>query len=124
MKKITLCGLAAIALVAAGCSKSSDKVEVLGEKCDNVVTFEQGDSIVKCPASENLAAIQAQAPNAMFVQAGELNLVELGADAEHVYVNVIPAGSYDWAQKNEYRVMVKNPTIDGTSMWAVSVMAE
>lgn len=123
MKKITLCGLAAIALVAAGCSKSNETVEVFGEKCVKVAQFEQGDYIVKCPVAESLVAIQGQTPNAKFVQGGE-EIQKYAADTESIYVNVVPAGSYDWAQKDEYRVMVKNPTLDGDAMWAVSVVVE
>ena len=123
MKKITLCGLAAIALVATGCSKSNDTVEVFGEKCVKVAQFEQGDYIAKCPVAESLVAIQSQTPNSMFVQGGE-DIQKYVADTDSIYVNVIPVGTYDWAQKNEYRIMAKNPVMDGNTMWAVSVTVE
>lgn len=124
MKKITVFGLLTVALVATGCSKSSDTIDIFGTKCEKIATFEQGDIIAKCPLTDGLVAIQSQTPNSKFVQGGDLNLPEIATDAEHIYVNFIPAGSYDWATKDEYRVMVKNPNFDGESMWTVSVVIE
>ena len=121
MKKLFVCG-AAVAMLA-GCSSKPETVQVFDADCEKVATFEQGDMIVKCPVVEGLSVIQAQEANAKFVQGGDLNLNEMAADAEHIYVNVIPAGSYEWAAKPEYRVMVKEPNFEGEA-WAVSVVTE
>ncbi len=124
MKKMIVCGIAA-ALVA-GCSDKpkTEEVKVFDVACEKVMAFEQGDMIVKCPVVDALTVIQAQEANAKFVQGGDLNLAEMAADAEHIYVNVVPAGSYEWATKPEYRIMVKEPNFEGEAMWAVSVVTE
>jgi len=123
MKKMFVCGIAA-ALVA-GCSEKpkTEEVKVFDVACEKVAAFEQGDMIVKCPVVDALTVIQTQAPTAKFVQAGDLVLADMAADAEHVYVNVIPAGAYEWATKPEYRIMVKEPNFEADA-WAVSVVTE
>lgn len=124
MKKLFVCGVAA-ALIAGCSEKPKDtEVKILDTSCEKVLTFEQGDFIAKCPVSTALEMLQSQAPNARFVQAGDLNLADLVADTDHVYVDVIPAGAYDWAEKLEYRVMVKEPNFEGDAMWAVAVISE
>ena len=96
----------------------------LMHRVKKVAVFEQGDMIVKCPMNETLASLQEQTPNGMFVQDGDFNFADAVADAEHIYVNVIPAGSYDWAEKTEYRILVKNPNFDEGSFWTVSVLVQ
>ena len=122
MKKMFIYG--AVVAAVAGCSAKSDDVKIFDTSCEKVVAFEQGDMIVKCPINETLTQLQEQTPTGLFVQTGELNVAELAADAEHVYVNIIPAGAYEWAAQKEFRVMVKNPTLDGESFYTVSVLAE
>lgn len=123
MKKLFICG--AVLAAVAGCSaEKTDDVKIFDASCEKIAVFEQGDMIVKCPVNETLASLQEQTPNGMFVQGGDLNLAELATDAEHVYVNVIPAGSYEWAEKMEYRIMVKNPNVDGTALYTVSVLVQ
>ena len=124
MKKMIVCGIAA-ALVA-GCSEKTktEEVKVFDVSCEKVVAFEQGDMIVKCPVVDALTVIQSQTPNAKFVQGGDFDFAAAVADAEHVYVNVVPAGSYEWAPKTEYRILVKEPNFEGDAMWAVSVVTE
>ena len=99
-------------------------LSVLDANCETIATFAQGDTIVKCPITEQLQALQEKEPDSMFVQGGDLNLQELATDAEHIYVNVVPAGSYDWAEKTQYRVLVKNPVFEEGKMTTVSVIAE
>ena len=124
MKKMFVCG-ATLALLAGCADKpNTEEVKVFDISCEKVVAFEQGDMVVKCPVVDALATIQAQEANAKFVQGGELNFAELASDAEHIYVNVIPAGSYEWAEKLQYRILVKEPNLEGDAMWAVSVVAE
>ena len=122
MKKLFVCG-AAVAMLA-GCSSKPETVQVFDADCEKVATFEQGDMIVKCPVVESLATIQAQEPKAKFVQGGDFDFATAVADTDHIYVNIIPAGSYEWAEKLEYRIMVKEPNFEGDAMWAVSVIAE
>ena len=123
MKKILVCG--AVVAAVAGCSaKKTDEVKVFDASCEKVVAFDQGDMIVKCPTNETLASLQEQTPNGRFVQGGEFNFADAVADADHVYVNIIPAGSYDWAEKTEYRILVKNPNFDEGALWTVSVLVK
>lgn len=124
MKKLLIYG-AAIAAIA-GCSekKADEGVKVFDATCEKVVVFEQGDMIVKCPVNETLASLQDQTPTGIFVPHDNYNVSEVAADAEHIYVNVIPAGSYEWAENKEYRIMVKNPVVDGESLYTVSVVVQ
>lgn len=124
MKKILICG-AAIAAIA-GCSAKEEKndVKIFDASCEKVATFEQGDMIVKCPVNETLASLQEQEPTGIFVPHDNFNVSELATDVEHVYVNVIPAGSYEWAAQKEYRIMVKNPVVDENSLYTVSVVVQ
>lgn len=123
MKKMFVCGIAA-ALVA-GCSEKpkTEEVKVFDVACEKVMAFEQGDMIVKCPVVDALTVIQAQEANAKFVRGGDFDFAAAVADAEHVYVNIIPAGAYEWAPKTEYRIMVKEPNFEADA-WAVSVVTE
>ena len=124
MKKLFVCGTA-LALLA-GCSDKPkvEEVKVLDATCEKVVAFAEGDMIVKCPIVESLVALQTQTPNAKFVQGGEFNFADAAADAEHIYINVIPVNAYEWATKPEYRVLIKEPNFEGDSMWAVRVITD
>lgn len=123
MKRILICGAALVAI--AGCSaEKTDGIDIFGSSCEKVAVFEQGDMIVKCPINETLASLQEQTPNGIFVPHDDLNLTEFAADVEHVYLNIIPAGSYEWAQKTEYRIMVKNPNVEKNSLYTISVLIE
>ena len=124
MKKILIYGAAIAAIAGCSAKEETTDVKVFDASCEKVAVFEQGDMIVKCPTNETFASLQEQEANGMFVQTGELDLAVLAADAENVYVNVIPAGAYDWAVQKEYRIMVKNPTLDGTSFYTVSVVVQ
>ena len=124
MKKVLIYG-AAIAAIAGCSAKSTDEVKVFDASCEKVVVFDRGDMIVKCPISETLASLQDQAPTGQFVTWGDVNFMGAVADAEHVYVNVIPAGAYEWAAQKEYRIMVKDPVIeDENSLYTVSVLIQ
>lgn len=125
MKKILIYGAAVAAI--AGCSAKEEQtngVKVFNTSCEKVVVFDQGDMIVKCPTNETFASLQAQTPTGMFVQGGDFDYAAAAADTEHVYVNVIPAGSYEWAAQTEYRILVQNPNFDEGSLWTVSVIVE
>ncbi len=114
MKKIAFL-LPVIALAACG----QEAKKTLVSDCEQISAGEQGDTLVKCPMTEELAAIQAMEANSMFLSA-TADLVALAADAENVYVNV-NAGACDVEGQVQYRVMVKNPTIDGEAMYAVAI---
>ena len=123
MKKMLIYG-AAIAAIAGCSSDKTEEIKVFDAPCEKVAVFAQGDMIVKCANNEILAALQEQVPNGKFVQSGESNLAEFANDAEYVYVNIIPAGAYDWAAQKEYRIMVKNPDTSGNAFYTVSVLAQ
>ena len=112
MKKLILV-LPVIALAAC-----SQEQTTLVSGCEKVVASENGD-VYKCPMSEELAAIQAMEANAMFNTLDGLDVAAVAADAENVYVNVY--GTCETEGQVEYRVMVKNPTLDGQAMYAVEV---
>ena len=88
--------------------------------CEKLTTDREGGDVYKCPMTEELAAIQAMEANAMFGGSGDtIDLKAIVADAENVYVNVF--GTCEQEGQVAYRVMVKNPKIDGKTMWAVEV---
>ena len=124
MRKILIYGAAIAAIAGCSAKEETNDVKIFDASCEKVATFEQGDMIVKCPVNETLASLQEQTPTGMFVQGEGFDFAAAAADAEHVYVNVIPAGAYDWAAKTEYRIMVKNPNFEEGSFWTVSVLAE
>ena len=117
MKKLVFCGAAAAIL--AGCSAKEEQVPVMDAICDKVQTFEAGDMIVKCPVTMGLDGIRSQPANSQFVNGGDLPLAEFAADAEHIYVNVIPAGVFDGVTYTEYRVMAKDADLNA-ERWSVS----
>lgn len=114
MKKLLLC-LGALLAVPACASNST--VDVLGQKCEQVAVGEQGDIIARCPASAELVKLQAGQPSAMFLSMGPSE--EMLADKEHVYVNIVENDCKDGM--TGYRVLVANPVMDGTAMYAVLV---
>ena len=124
MKKMIVCGIAAALL--AGCSEKpkNEEVKVFDVACEKVTVFEEGDMIVKCPVTEILTTLQSQTANSKFLKGGDFDFAAAVADAEHIYVNIIPAGSYDWATKTEYRIMIKEPNFENDSLWSVSVVSE
>ena len=119
MKKLLFCGAAAAIL--AGCSAREETVPVIDAQCEKLATFEAGDMIVKCPLAEGLVAMQAQQVSGKFIQGGDLPLAEFAADAEHVYVNVVPLKSEDGKDiGTEYRIMAKNADLNADA-WAVII---
>lgn len=124
MKKLLIYGAAIAAIAGCSAKEETNDVKIFDASCEKVVAFEQGDMIVKCPTNETLASLQEQTPTGIFVPHDNFNVSELAADAEHVYVNVIPAGAYEWATQKEYRIMVKNPVMDENSLYTVSVIVQ
>lgn len=124
MKKLLIYGAAIAAIAGCSAKEETNDVKIFDASCEKVVAFEQGDMIVKCPTNETLASLQEQTPTGIFVPHDNFNVSELAADAEHVYVNVIPAGAYEWAAQKEYRIMVKNPVVDENSLYTVSVVIQ
>ncbi|MBQ6027736.1 MAG: hypothetical protein IJL21_04275 [Alphaproteobacteria bacterium] len=124
MKKILIYGVAVAAIAGCSTKEETKEVKVFDASCEKVAVFEQGDMIVKCPTNETFASLQEQTPTGIFVPHDNFNVSELAADAEHVYVNVIPAGAYEWATYKEYRIMVKNPVMDENSLYTVSVVVQ
>ena len=115
MKKYLFIG--AIAAALTGCGDKVNTVTVLDAECKQVITGERGDVLVKCPITEQLTAFQSETPSAMFLSIDPTTLLEL--DAEHIYVNVIPAGVFDGVTYTEYRVMAKDADLNA-ERWSVS----
>ena len=120
MKKLLI--IPALAAVAA--CDSADKVQnvtVLGVECEVIATGEMGDILAKCPMDAGFEPMRAQAATAKFVSAGKdvVNLAELAADAEHVYINVVENDCGENTIGN--RIMVKDAVIDEESMYAAVV---
>lgn len=120
MKKLfllpVLCALTA-------CGSNTDTVVVMGQNCEKVAVGERGDMLVKCPVVEELVAIRNGTPNAMFlsVNADMVNLEEIAADGEHIYVDVVPAGTFEGQASECYRVLAAQPVFDGVAMYATQV---
>lgn len=121
MKKLLVLPMLCGALLA-GCS-SDNSVEVLGQKCEKIATGDRGDFLAKCPVAPEMDAVRNAGKNSMFlsVNADKINFDEIVADTEHVYVNVIPAGTVEGVDVACYRFLGVNPTIDGDAMYAVEV---
>jgi len=111
MKKYMFVGFAAAVL--AGCGSKTETF--LGIECERGVKGANGDYVLKCPVTDELKMVQSQEPNAMFAS---VNPAEYAADAEHIYINVVPNDCGD--KTNGYRVLVKDPVLDGESLYAVS----
>jgi hypothetical protein len=114
MKKLLLI----LPVVALAACNQEPKTLVSG--CEKIGSDEMSTTY-KCPMTEELAAIQAMEANAMFKSDSGIDVVAVAADAENVYVNVAVEDKCETEGQVAYRVMVKNPTIDGKAMYAVAV---
>lgn len=115
MKKLFI--LPVLCLAACG---SDNTVDIFGQKCEKIATGERGDFIVKCPVSPELDSIRGADKNTMFLSA-QPDMAAIAADAEHIYVNVIPAGTFEEITGVCYRVMAAEPVLDGETMYATEV---
>ena len=114
MKKLLLI-LPVMALAAC-----NQEPQTLVSGCEKLTTDREGGDIYKCPMTEELAAIQAMEADVMFGGSGDtFDTKVIVADTENVYVNVF--GDCETEGQVAYRVAVKNPKIDGKTMWAVEV---
>ncbi|MFQ6729546.1 MAG: hypothetical protein ACLRFK_00615 [Alphaproteobacteria bacterium] len=113
MKKLLI--LPVVLGVAACGTEDVKTMTVMGTECEVVKAFETS-TIVKCPVVAELAAIQAETPNAMFTTV-EGVASEYFANAEHIMVDVVPNECGEGT--TGYRVMVKEPVFDGVAMHAV-----
>ncbi len=114
MKKSIIVG--AMSLAMLGCGTDAETVTVFDAECETVLTGERGDVVAKCPVTEQLAAIQTETPNAMFLSVDPTTLLAL--DADHVYVNIVDG---DCGENTVgYRVLVNNPVFDGETFYAVN----
>ena len=109
-----------VALIVSACNAENTKtVDVLGVECEWVAEGEKS-SLVRCPIVPELEIIQRETPDAMFIDGdfGEKNFSEyVSEDKEHIYVNIVK----DECGKGTtgYRIIIKDPVIDGVSMYAV-----
>lgn len=111
MKKYMFVGFAAAML--AGCGNKTETF--IGAECEKIAKGENGDYVLKCPITPELAMVQQQEPNAMFAS---VNPTEYATDAEHIYVNVVPNNCGE--NVPGYRVLVKEPVFEEGKMYAVS----
>lgn len=91
--------------------------------CEKIYSDYLG-KIYKCQQNSELDLLQSMNPNAMFtVESGAEYLKTLAMDTQYVYVNINMNDECDVAgqEAHTYRVMVKNPTLDGQTMYAVEV---
>lgn len=85
--------------------------------CERVDTTKM-HLVYKCPADmERFVEIKKQEPTVLFKMPGSLNLDEVNADTEHVYVEVVKPYSKDCVENFHYRTMVK--PVNGEEMYAV-----
>ena len=120
MKKLLVLPMLCGVLGLAACSSSENTVDIFGQKCEKIATGEQGDFIAKCPVAPELDSIRAADKNSQFLSA-VVNFEEVAADAEHIYVNVIPAGTIGNVPVNCYRVLGTEPVVDTTVMYATEI---
>ena len=113
MKKLLLI----LPVVALAACNQQPKTLISG--CENVGS-DEFSTTYKCPVSEELVAIQGAEANAMF-KSGNIDLNAAAADAEHIYVNVSAEDKCPAEGQVAYRVMVKNPVLDGKAMYAVVI---
>ena len=122
MKKLLFCGAAAA--IIAGCSSRDEPVTVFDATCEKVTKFDAGDMIVKCPMTPIMATIQSQKPNSRFLQTDGLPLQDFANDAEHIYVDVIPVGTYEGQLPHvQYRVLLTGADVTAEK-WAVALIAD
>lgn len=122
MKKL---GVMAVALSALAACSSNDTVDFMGQKCAKIATGDQGDILIKCPMTEDFAALRSVAADSMFlsVNADKVNFDEIAADTENAYVNVIPAGTFE-GKGACYRILVNEPVFDGETMYTIEICEE
>lgn len=115
MKKLLLA--LPVVLISGACN--AENVDVFGVSCELVANGTMS-ALVKCPAAPELLEIQAQTPNAQFQEVvfGDKYLTEcLASDPDSIFVNIIPDEC--GADTTAFRVMVKEPVLDGVAMYAV-----
>ncbi len=117
MKKLLVIAPVALAIGACNAEKSFD---VMGVECEWVADGAMS-TLVKCPAVPELIEIQGEAPNAMFLEgnfAGKHITEYIVENSEHILINIVPDDC--GAGTTGYRVIVKEPMIDGAAMYAVA----
>ena len=112
MKKI-LALTSVLALAACGIDTAKHDADFAG--CERVDTTKT-HLVYKCPADmERFAEIKKQTPTALFQEGGNLNLDEVNADKDNMYVEVVfgEFGKIDECVENfHYRTMVKPVNAD------------
>lgn len=113
MKKYLLCLLGTCFI---GVANGAENFTVMGQVCEQVaVTSDNsGEVIVRCPASAELLQKRDGVANSMFLSITPSD--EMLQDTENIYVNIVP--NECGPDTIGYRVLVKNPVIDGEQMYA------
>ncbi len=133
MKKLLFVLPAVLCIGACNAENAEKVVNVMGVECAWVANGEMSE-LVKCPAVPELVAMQEQTPNSMF-QEGDFSdkpftksLAEISNDIKHftdfmaqypdsILVNVVPDEC--GTGTTGYRIIVKEPVLDGVAMYAV-----
>ena len=95
MKKLLI--LPVVLGVAACGSEEVKTMTVMGTECEVVKAFD-ASTIVKCATTPELAAIQAEAPNAMFITMEDTD--KIGADGFPIQAHTVHIGECLWPDEN------------------------
>lgn len=120
MKKIWF--LFPVVLAAFACNADDNIVNVLGIECEIIA---KGDisltTLARCPIVPELEIVQNSMPDSMFVEGdfGNKYITNYVADKSFIWVNVV----IDDCGENTvgYRVLVKEPVIDGNTLHSVTI---
>lgn len=113
MKKYLFCLLGTCFI---GVANGAENFTVMGQVCEQVAVASDnsGEVIVRCPASAELLQKRDGVANSMFLSIAPSD--EMLQDTENIYVNIVP--NECGPDTIGYRVLVKNPVIDGEQMYA------
>ena len=120
MKKIWF--LFPVVLAAFACNADDNIINVMGIECEFIA---KGDisltTLARCPIVPELEIVQNSMPDSMFVEGdfGNKYITNYAADKSFIWVNVV----IDDCGENTvgYRVLVKEPVIDGNTLHSVTI---
>ena len=114
-KILPLLSVGTLALVA--CGQSYEKYDSMFSGCERIETSDV-HLVYKCPSNQPwVAEAKTVEPTGQFMTGGDLNLAELYADTENVYVEVALNEKGICPKDFTVRIMVAEPVED--KMWAL-----
>ncbi len=105
------------ALIISACN-AEHTVNVMGVECTHLADGRMS-SLVKCPITPELELIRSEIPTAMFQEGdfAEKHFTEYMAEnPDNILVNIVPEDC--GPNTTGYRILVKEPVLDGTAMYA------